>query len=403
MIRIGKPRLEPNGDHFIRLVADFIIDGEKRTVWAEVSSKYKDYLCYERCDAFVVGVLNYAMRHRHDIECEAPIGEDLYYQISVYLIEALCKSSKVLYKTRIFAEIDSSVFMSAGAVGTGISCGVDSFHVLAMQSDTPFKRHQLTHLAFNNVGSHGTGEEARKLYTERKQLAEKFCQENGFELIELDSNLMDMIPQSHFLSNTYSSCFAILALQKLYSIYYLASSDTFQEFSLEDNERYPSGYYDLLSLDVFSTSNLRIYSEGGVSSRLEKTKQIVEYTLSYKYLNVCIKEGQNCSRCEKCTRTLLALDVVGKLDEYKEVFDIGYYKSHKQQYFKTLIIEKSVNNAAYKELYPFLKQQISFLTYVKAIPGICKETIRLTLKPGKFRDRIKQLYYWGKQFTAPHI
>ena len=393
MIQIGKPRLESNGYHLTRLVSDIIVDGEKRTVWAEVSNKYKDYLCYERCDAFVVGVLNYAMRHGHDIECEAPIGEDLYYQISVYLIEALCKSSKVLYKTKIFAEIDSSVLTSAGAVGTGISCGVDSFHVLAMQSDTPLKRHQLTHLAFNNVGSHGTGEKARKLFAERKQLAEKFCQENKFELIELNSNLMDMIPQSHYLSNTYSSCFAILALQKLYSIYYYASCQPFREFSLLNNERYDSSYYDLLTLDVFSTPNLRIYSEGANLSRLEKTRHVVEYIPSYKYLNVCNNTAENCGRCEKCTRTLLALEVLGRLDDYKEVFDILWYKTHKQKYITTLLIEKISGNQVYKELYPYFKSEINLLTWVRALPGFVFRFLIHLPEDNKFRSFAKKIYH----------
>lgn len=54
--------------------------------------------------------------------------------------------------------------------------------------------------------------------------------------------------------------------------------------------------------------------------------------------------GKNCGRCEKCTRTLLALDALGALDKYRDVFDVDYYLSHKQSYFKTLCIQRSLHN-----------------------------------------------------------
>lgn len=391
MIVIGKPQIISVGED-VRLQTTFRIDQKEENVWIQVGKKYQDYLCYERCDAFVVGVLNYAMRHGHDIECEAPIGEYLYYQISVCLIESLCRSSRGLYRTRIRADIDPSVLETAGAVGTGISCGVDSFHVLAMQSDSPFKKHNITHLAFNNVGSHGQGKEARKLYIERKQLAEKFCKENGFELVESDSNLMDVIPQNHLLSHTYSSCFAILALQKLYSIYYYASSGyPFQDFSLQDNEKYDCAYYELLSLDVFSTPKLKIYSEGGALSRFDKIKRVVEYVPSYKYLNVCIKEGQNCGRCEKCTRTLLAFDALGKLDLYREVFDIDYYRLHRREYLIKLYGQKWCGNTVYRELYPYFKKRITVRIRVIAYIKFFKVYISAHLKEGKVKDFLRRV------------
>lgn len=391
MIVIGKPQIISVGED-VRLQTTFRVDHKEEKVWFQVGKKYRDYLCQERCDAFVVGVLNYAMRYGHDIKCEAPIGEYLYYQISVYLIEALCKSSKGLYKTQIQADIDFSVLETAGAVGTGISCGVDSFHVLAMQSDSLFKKHNITHLAFNNVGSHGRGENARKLYTERKLLAEKFCQENGFELVESDSNLMDVIPQNHLLSHTYSSCFAILALQKLYSIYYYASSGyPFQYFSLQDNEKYDCAYYELLSLDVFSTPELKIYSEGGALSRFDKIKRVAEYTPSYKYLNVCIKEGQNCGQCEKCTRTLLALDALGKLDLYRNVFDIDYYRLHRREYLVKLYGQKWCGNTVYKELYPYFKKKVTVGMKVIAWIKFLKVYIAAHLKEGNVKDFLRRI------------
>lgn len=390
MIQIGRPQII-NTNNKARLEASIDIDGNKNVIWFEVDEKYGKYLCYERTDAFVIGILNYAMRNGHDITCEAPIGEELYYQITTYLIDAVYKGSTKLHKTIIYSEIDSSKLISANAVGTGISCGIDSLHVLAQQTNTRFPNLNVTHLAFNNVGSHGEGELAQRLFNERKTQAESFAKEFGFELIESNSNIMDTIPQNHFLSHTYTSTFAIYALQKLYSVYYYASGRTFFAFSLDDTLK-DCSYYDLLLACTCSTSSLTIHSEGGTLSRFEKTKQVVTYHPSYKYLNVCTKKSYNCGKCEKCTRTLLALDALNKLDSYNKVFDIKYYKKHRQDYYAQMIKYTIIKNKNYSELLPLLKNRISPIAIIN---GIAHSILPLTisLMPKFIKNIIKKIIY----------
>lgn len=393
MLKIKKPQLCTNDSAHTRLQAEIEQDGVSHIVWAEVDNKYTEYLCYERSDAFVIGLLHYAMKHNHDIVCEAPMGEYLYYQITTYLVDAISKGSPQMHAIHIKADVDSEKLPCACKIGTGISCGIDSLHVLACQSGTSLKRHNITHLAFNNVGSHGEGERAKNLFTERRKQAESFCEEYGFELTEVNSNIMDEFEQDHFITHTFTSMFAVFCLQKLYSIYYYASGRQFADFSLNDTNR-DCSYYDLLLAEAFSTENMKIYSEGGTLSRLEKTRNVIEYPPSYKYLNVCTRTADNCNRCEKCTRTLLALDVLGKLDCYKNVFDIEYYRKHKQKYLKTLLVKRFVHNVVYTELYPYLKSQIAFKTRIKAVPAICKEYAISKLKQGWLRDYLKQIYHW---------
>lgn len=49
--------------------------------------------------------------------------------------------------------------------------------------------------------------------------------------------------------------------------------------------------------------------------------------------------GKNCGKCFKCKRTLVCLDALGKLDEFADVFDIGYYREHRSDYLKWLILQ----------------------------------------------------------------
>lgn len=388
MIVIEKPEVVVIGSK-ARLHSNIVIDGLTKNIWFEVDLKYKEYLCYERSDAFVVALLNYAMREGHDINCKSPMGEDLYYQINTYLIDAVYQGSKVLYKTTITADIDSSQLPTGNAVGTGISAGIDSFHSIAENSHSRFKNHNITHLTFNNVGSHGEGERAERLYAQRLQLARNFASEYKYELVESNSNIHDQIEQEHYLTHTYTSCFAVFCLQKLYSTYFYSSSFSFLEFSLKDNERYGSDFYELLILSAFSTNNMKILSEGATVTRLAKTLTVSSYEPSYKYLNVCTESFENCSKCEKCTRTLLALDALNKLDYYESVFDIKYYRNNKQHYFETLVYKNFIKSVNYVELYPLLQNQINLTTKLKVYPKLVRPFIT-SLVPNKIKMFLRE-------------
>lgn len=47
------------------------------------------------------------------------------------------------------------------------------------------------------------------------------------------------------------------------------------------------------------------------------------------YVHTCINREFNCGVCEKCLRTLLALDAANKLDNFRAVFDIDAYKKNR--------------------------------------------------------------------------
>ena len=393
MITIFQPQVVTK-DGYATLQAVVDIDGKKDTIWFKVSEKFGDYLCYERSDAYVIGLLNYAMRNGHDITCEAPMGEDLYYQLTTYLIESVYKGSDVLYKTKIISKVDSSSLKLGNAVATGISCGIDSLHVLSQQSESLCKSLNLTHLVFNNVGSHGEGLRAQTLFAKRKQLVVDFCNEHNFELIVSDSNLMNVIPQNHFLSHTYSSCFAIYILQKLYNVYYYASGVSFLEFNLKDNERKDVAYYDLLLLSMLSTRDIKIHSEGAPLTRFEKTQRVVDYPPSYTYLNVCTQDAHNCGLCEKCIRTLVSLDALGKLELYNKVFNIDYYKNNRSFYLSKLYFYYKLGKSDYIESYATLKKDITFLIKLKTIFDISNiKSLLVTCFPqGKLRSALKKVY-----------
>ena len=274
-------------------------------------------------------------------------------------------------RPKIEAPIASQALPCAGAVGTGISCGVDSLHAIQNQTNSDFSGHNVTHLMYNNVGSHGEGEYAQQLYHSLLERPRAYAREYGFEFVATNSNLMDVVQQNHFYTHTYSSLFAVYCLQKLFSIYYYASSGyRYGDFTLEYCPHRGCGSYDIFSLPMLSHRTLRFYSEGAGMTRMEKLKKVADFPPAHKYLQVCAQSKNNCGKCEKCVRTLLGLDAIGKLELFSNVFDVVHYRKNRQQYLRKLYIKKVFKSKEYAEIYLYLKKDLSLASKLICIPKI---------------------------------
>lgn len=372
MIIIGKPYISNNGDKS-RCVCNISVDGENRGVWFEVESKYQKYLVTERADAYVIGLLHWCMLNRHDVKCQTPITDELLYNITTILIPSLARYARNLYAIKIDAEVAPA--LTGTEIGTGCSCGIDSFDAIYKHYRTNYPNMDLTYLCINNVGAFNEcyddyGRE--KVKEECYQKVDSVAKDLGLPIIKTDSNFAEVFPQVHEYSHTYSSSFAIYMLQKLWKIYYYASSGIdYSKFSLSAMD---PAHYELLSLQCFSTSGIRIYSEGGEKERLDKTKDIVDFKPAQKYLHVCLAKPYNCGVCSKCRRTLVTLDLLDKLDNFKNVFDIEYYKRNKDDYYKWLASQHSMGDEMNEPVYQGLLERAEFRRFANL------EKIKKTLR-----------------------
>lgn len=362
MIFLHKPYVETKNSKS-KLIFDLEIDEDKKQVWYEVDKKYGKFLCDDRVDAIFVGILHYAMENNHDIKSDSYVTDDLLFKVQEYLIPSLSKYGKGLYPVKIEIKTKKAV-KNEGGVGTGCSCGVDSLHAYIMKSHLDDKKYNITHLCINNVGSFNEtykDEGIDKVRQEVINKAKKFAKDVKLPIIISNSNIQEEIPQVHLYTHVYSSTFAIMCLQKLWSIYYYGSAGyDLSYFSIIDNDTRAAGYYDLLSFYCFSNSSLQIYSEGMEKMRFEKIKDIYKNPLFKKHLHICLKKGHNCNVCDKCRRTLLCLySLADDLDEYKEIFDIDYFYNHIDEYFEWIYNEhlyyvyhpnSNSNEVTYQEL-----------------------------------------------------
>ncbi|PGK22470.1 hypothetical protein CN902_26575 [Priestia megaterium] len=347
MITIEKIYKESDGNN-IRLVADININHKYEKLWFETEKEYGKFFCHEKADAFIIGLLPYAMKCNYNIMSKIPISEKLHYNLTEHYIPVISSNTN-LNKISISASTCCRKLETQNGVGTGNSGGVDSFYTIYRHDlESCTNNYKITHLTFLNVGASGDfgGERSRLLYKERMNFVKPFSDNHNYNFVSVDSNISEILKMSYIPTHTYRNAAAILSLQKLFSVYYYSAGYTVDEFSIDSNA---PAKHDLFSLSCFSNENVQFYSTGPIK-RMEKIKEIVKYKPSQKYLNVCISDGHNCSHCEKCIRTMLALYVINKLEDYNNVFDIEDFHRNKNRYFGLLIAKKK-SSSYYNEIF----------------------------------------------------
>jgi hypothetical protein len=333
-------------DGVVRLQSRIEHSGKEEVLWYEVSEKYAQYLTTDRLDGFLVGVLLLAMKLGEDIEIRGAVSEKLYYNLTHYYTRVLRLVLPQLRPIRIRAErLDvANPAATAQGVATGFSAGVDSFccvhdHLVA---EVP-PGFRLTHFVFNNVGSHGEwdGERARALFHSRYELVKGFPEELGLEFVKIDSNLSDVLKMNFEMTHVPRNVSAVLMLQRLFGRYYYSSA-----FRYEDCRAGAAkgiAYADPFALHHLSTETFDCISTGCQHTRVEKTRLTGLVPGAARWLNVCVmpgSEGKNCSKCWKCCRTLLTLELLGCIDDYAGVFDLRAWRRARDWYVAETILRK---------------------------------------------------------------
>lgn len=321
-------------------------------LWFAVPIELKDYLCKDRGDAFVVAMLWYAMVTGSDIESEAPMSEKMVFSIKRFLIPALCTAENGYRRINILGPTTSTPYPNAGGVGTGMSCGIDSFYSLHVYSQESIPRpYRLTHLTYFNMGAIFHPNRSKKkeyslkefyettdrMSEEKRENARQVAEGSELPLVYVKSNLdKDYYRGAYGHTGVYRNCAMALSLQGLFSVYYNSSGGWPGYFDLTLTEG--SQHYEALLCTCLSTESLSFILSDYVT-RVEKTIAIADCKLAQKYLDVCFCFN-NCGRCSKCIRTLVTLDIIGKLDGFAGVFDIEQFKKDRYEAYSRVLKEK---------------------------------------------------------------
>jgi hypothetical protein len=309
-----------------------------KELWFSVPVEYGDYLCKERLDGFLVGMLFPAMQYGEDIHVIGCISEKLLFNLNNYVVPMVLAFSPSCKKIKISAEKTTFSQLGGRSVGSGFSGGIDSFSTIYDRFELE-KSHvnRINSLTFLNVGSHGDKDHiefAARKFRERFRHLKKFTDEIGLDFIPVDSNLHAFHPWGHQKTHTLTSASGALVLQGRFSKYYYASPGIdygdMLLYAMHYREKDIGAYCEPMLLPLLSTESLDFISDGYSYSRLSKTMRIADYEPVRKYLNVCVsdtEEFNNCSVCPKCCRTIMTLSSIGKLEDFRDVFDIDKYNN----------------------------------------------------------------------------
>lgn len=353
MIHIGKSYIQRVDGQF-RLCAELELRGQKETLWFSVNETYGSYLVDDRADAFVVGLLTTAMKDGTDIVCEAPVSRRLLYQLRHYLIPILAANLPGYHAIELRAEPTDVKLPCAGAVATGWTGGVDSMYTLmrTIHAEEPSRR--LTHLMIASNGALEAEDNSALL----KQLVRKaetgVAAELGLSVVGIDSNIQKLVSEPFLAVAAYRHAAVILALQKLFSVYYSSAAYEFSRFSFDVNNCF---YFELVLFDNFCTDCTRFYSAYGAYSRAQKLKELSEYSLAHRLLHPCVQAlpKRNCCRCGKCVRTMAALYGLGTLERFSDVFDVEAFQRDKDWYMANVLSHRESQH--YGEALMLMKQR----------------------------------------------
>lgn len=347
MFTVKNLRKEKRGG-WTYLVVDFDVTGikspfEEKTMWFAVENKNADMLTDDVYDAFTLVPLYLGMHYHQDVHIKGKISPRLYHNITHYLMKIFDNFSD--YTKPVKFTVDGFKKAKKGPVdliGTGISCGVDSLTTIYDNYiKTEDKSFKLNSLFLMNCGTHGDFEDkkTRKLWLKRAELNKKAADELGLPVFLIDSNLHAF---THIVGEVKMGFLAIyscaLCLQRFLKRYLTSSANSYEycsEHSIENRDGLMSSYCETYMPHLISTERFELVIDGCQYERADKIKKICDWDISKKYLNVCLDpkdDGRNCSMCEKCVRTLLILEALGKLDNYRDVFDIETYNNHKRFY-----------------------------------------------------------------------
>lgn len=403
MIIIEKPYIEVVNEK-VYLKA-FITDEKKKLneiCYFVTQKEYGKYFCDEVADAFVTGLLLPALQSNQDIKINGAMSEKLYFNLTNTLVFLLGKAfgyEPVKIIPNNLVVLDFKAF----AVGTGCSLGVDSFStIIKHTAEACPESFKLTHLTYFNVGAHGENEteQVNKSFQRDLEKIKDFAKEVQLPLLTVESNLPDFyrsyifnFNQTHVIRNMS----IVLTLQKLFRKYIYSSGYPVSEIHLSAVD--PTYMEGVLQPNL-STETTELIVGGPNLSRAEKAIELIGNSLVKKYLYVCVKDlainnkmilgpwvkineidGSNCSGCDKCLRTMLVFDIIGKLDDYAEVFNLNKYHSMKRL-FMAKVIGMRNKSFVFKDVYNIA---ILYKYNISAISRLLSVFYSL---------KINELFYW---------
>lgn len=286
-------------------------------LWYSFPEKWAPYLT-GRSDPFALSLLLFSMLFREDLEVRGSTSARLAYGLQEYMDVFNTWFPKKYPKIQVKYErlqVSSSrpTDINPG-VGSPFSGGVDSCFTLwrHLPQNTHLPDEHLSHLFFI-YGFNIHYREKEKLDIVADKLS-AVADELGLDFITATTNTRDFLPWISWVFYDVAGRIGVpLALGHLFKRVYLPV-----EFA---SPYIPHAANPLLN-HLASTEDTTFIDHSELLSRGDKLRQMADWEIAQYNLRVCnrlpVSEDQlNCSRCSKCIRTMVVLNMNGLLEKYR--------------------------------------------------------------------------------------
>ncbi|MCR4684773.1 MAG: hypothetical protein K5649_04835 [Lachnospiraceae bacterium] len=313
---------------------------EDSNLYFKVSDRYEAYLCSQRSNAFVAALLWYALVTGSDIRFIEPLSEKLKQGITENLLPALAE--KGFSSINLLGPVTNAPVENAGGIVTGMSCGVDSFYTL--------HHNPVNYLSFysgNCILPHTDHipdvdvffNERERTYAEYLSNAKIIAEHHDIPLVAVSTNMdRDYYRGGYTYSAMYRHSACTLSLEHLFATY-ISSSSGHREHNTDVNLLGPTQNYEDLLCESLQTETFK-YMTSDHELRVNKIRAIADDKDFQQYAEVCFNQGvgrKNCGECFGCWKTMIPLDLIGKLDQFGNSFNLEKYYANREKTFADLI------------------------------------------------------------------
>ncbi len=260
----------------------------------------------ERGDAFLAALVMPAMSLGEELLIDAPVSPRLLRSART-VMEIYSAWWERLREVRVTATETAAPTGGEDAVGLFFTTGVDCFYSLLKDGERRAEPdHQpVTELLFANFEQH-SGADHDRLVERIGQVADR----TGCRAVVVDTDIRSLANPLAAWGTYHGAALGAVALavQGLLGRCLIAASDQYRHLP-------PLGSHPLLD-HLWSTERLEIVHDGAEATRTGKVeRQLARSALALDNLGVCWRSrpGHNCGACEKCLRTMAALELAGAL------------------------------------------------------------------------------------------
>lgn len=295
-------------------------------------------------DPFAVSLLLLAMKNRELLQIQGTLSKRLLTGLYEYqqIFHSWYPERFHLIKiepTGVREDIPHGVRKT----GCAFSGGVDSFYTLLQLRGGAADR-KLTHALFMagfDMPLNLTGSIA-----ELTGSYQKMMKKMGISFITGSTNVRNFVNSVDW-TNAHGQALAAAALffKNQWEVFFIPSS-----YTIGTHPKW--GTHPLLD-PLLSTESMELVHHGAHANRVEKLAIVSRAEESYGRLRVCWIQDlglRNCGQCEKCVRTMAALDILGVLKRYRtfnfEDWNAGKIRSLPQRTYQARLFARELMGEA---------------------------------------------------------